>query len=318
MIEYDLLSRTVRDKNKFREIRDTRIKYKKEGNPLQAPYKIVINSTYGICKDKYSAAYDPRQANNICINGQLLLLDLIEHLEAVPGFELIQSNTDGLIIKIPDTDEAFYMVDDICYEWEQRTRMGLGFDFVDAIWQKDVNNYVFRFADVPQNGKKRGRLEKKGAYVKDLTQLDNDLPIVNKAIVDYLVHGVPIETTILLCDELKQFQMVKKISGKYEFITHGSQFEKARMQDGTYQTRLKRLGKVLNEKCIRCFASTRPGDGMLHKKHAATGRFAKLEGTPEHAFIWNDSVNGVPCPPELDKQWYINEAKERLAGFGII
>lgn len=71
-------------------------------------------------KDETNAAYDPRNNNCMCINGQLMLLDLIEHLEVVPGFELIQSNTDGLIIWIPDTDEAFEMVDDICWEWEQR------------------------------------------------------------------------------------------------------------------------------------------------------------------------------------------------------
>lgn len=56
----------------------------------------------------------------MCINGQLMLLDLIEHLEVIPGFQLIQSNTDGLIVKVPDTDEAFAMMDDICWEWEQR------------------------------------------------------------------------------------------------------------------------------------------------------------------------------------------------------
>ena len=47
-----------------------------------------------------------------------MLIDLIEHLEAIDGFELIQSSTDGLIISLPDTDEAFNQMDDICYEWE--------------------------------------------------------------------------------------------------------------------------------------------------------------------------------------------------------
>ena len=37
----------------------------------------------------------------VCINGQLMLLDLIGAFEVVPGLELIQSNTDGLIIWIP-------------------------------------------------------------------------------------------------------------------------------------------------------------------------------------------------------------------------
>lgn len=66
-------------------------------------------------------------------------------MEAIEGFELIQSNTDGLIVKIPDNDKSFDELDDICYEWEHRTGMGLGFDLIDEIWQKDVNNYISNF-----------------------------------------------------------------------------------------------------------------------------------------------------------------------------
>lgn len=44
---------------------------------------------------------------------------------------------------------------------------------------------------------------------------------------------------------------------------------------------------------------------------------AKVEGTPEHCFIFNDEVNGVKVPRQLNKQWYINTAYDRLSGFGI-
>lgn len=43
MIEYDFSSRNIRDKLKFRDIRDTRFAYKKAKNPLQLPYKIVLS-----------------------------------------------------------------------------------------------------------------------------------------------------------------------------------------------------------------------------------------------------------------------------------
>lgn len=79
----------------------------KNWKKAQLPYKKMLNALSGGMKDETNPAYDPRNNNCMCINGQLMLLDLIEHLEAVPGFELIQSNTDGLIIWIPDTDEAF-------------------------------------------------------------------------------------------------------------------------------------------------------------------------------------------------------------------
>lgn len=92
MIEYDFLSRNVRDKSKFKEIYDYRMKLKKEGKEKeQQPYKIVLNGTYGASKDKYNNLYDPLQANNVCINGQLMLLDLIEKVtEKLPSAKLIQ------------------------------------------------------------------------------------------------------------------------------------------------------------------------------------------------------------------------------------
>ena len=289
MIRYDLLSRNVKDKSVYKKIYDTRVALKKAGKKAeQAPYKIILNSTYGICKDPSSAAYDPRQANNVCINGQLLLLDLLEHLEG--HCEIIQSNTDGLIIRVDDTDEAFGMVDDICYEWETRTGMELGFDFITEIWQGDVNNYIFKFDN--------GKIERKGAYVKELSDLDNDLPIVNTAIVNYLVNGVPVEDTINSCNELKQFQKVVKVSSKYLYGWHN--------------------GEVLSDKTFRVFASKDINDTYIGKVKATGKNPEKFGNTPDHCFIWNSNVNGCDLPNKLNKQWYVNLTKTRILNkFGI-
>lgn len=287
MIQYNLHSRSC-NPERFNDIVKTRLKFKAEKNPLQAPLKIVINGTYGAMKDKHNPLYDPRQANNVCVYGQLLLLDLMEHLEVVPGLQIIQSNTDGILVKIAKYED-YDIVDDICFEWEQRTGLKLEFDEYERVYQKDVNNYVI--VDV------EGHFKSKGAYVKKLSDLDYDLSIVNRAVVDFMVNGIPVETTIFGCNDLKEFQQVKKISNKYRYILHGE--------------------RILKEKCVRCFASKFEYDDGLFKVHNATGRTAKIEGTPSHAFLWNDSVDGVKCPRKLDKQWYINVALERLKGFGI-
>lgn len=292
MIEYGLLSRSVREPEKYREIRDKRIEYKKAKNPLQAPYKIVLNSTYGICKDKYNKAYDPRRANEICINGQLLLLDLIEHLEVINGFELIQSNTDGLIIKIPDTDEAFNEVDDVCYEWEQRTKMTLGFDYIREIWQGDVNNYVFVDVD--------GNVERKGAYVKPNSDLDNDLPILNTAILERIINGVSVEKTINECKDLQQFQKIYKLTSKYLYAVHN--------------------GLEVDGKVFRVFASKNVDDTALFKVKQHTRKdggcylsYEKFINCPTTCFIKNDSVLGISTDDvPINKQWYIDLAKKRL------
>ena len=283
MIEWDFLTRNCRNKKKFKEIYDKRVALKKAGKKKeQAPYKIILNGTYGICKDPNNPAYDPQMANNVCINGQLMLLDLIEHLEG--HCELIQSNTDGLIIQIEDTDEAFNLVDDICYEWEQRTRMSLGFDFVTEIWQGDVNNYVFRFDN--------GKLERKGGYVKELGELDNDLPIVNEAIVKYLTEGIEPKDTINACDDLKQFQKVVKVSSKYKYGWHN--------------------GQIQTDKTYRVFASKSYQDTYIGKIKIEGATIEKFANTPEHCFIENGNVNGVKVPDKLNKSWYIALAEKRL------
>lgn len=289
MIRYNLLSRSC-NPVKFKDIVETRLRYKHEKNPLQAPLKIVINGTYGASKDPNNPLYDPRQANNVCVYGQLLLLDLIEHLE--PYCEIIQSNTDGILIKMPDggnEDEFYDLIDDIAHEWEQRTGLVLEFDEYRKVFQKDVNNYVIVDGE--------GKYKSKGAYVKKLNDLDYDLAIVNRALIDFMVKGVPVEKTILTCNDLKEFQQIKKISGKYDYMQHGNE--------------------ILHEKTIRCFASRNFLDAGLLKKHSATGRLAKVEGTPEECFLINDSVNDMSCPERLNKSWYIEVAKKRLKDFGF-
>ena len=290
MIRYDMLSRNVQDKSVYKQIYDKRIELKKAGKKAeQAPYKIILNSTFGICKDPTSAAYDPRKAKEVCVNGQLLLLDLLEHLEG--HCSLIQSNTDGLIIQIPDTDEAFDKIDDVCFEWEQRTGMQLGFDVITEIWQKDVNNYLFIQED--------GKIERKGAYLKPLNNLDNDLPIVNEAMVNYMVKGVPVEQTINECDHLREFQKIVKVSSKYICGWHN--------------------GQKLSDKTFRVFASIDQQDTFIGKVKLKNGSevVEKFANTPEHCFIENGEVNFVNVPANLDKQYYIDMAKKRLEQFGV-
>ena len=288
MIQYDLLSRAVKDKQVFKDIYDKRVALKKAGKKKeQAPYKIILNSTYGITNDQYSLAFDPRRNHEVCINGQLLLLDLLEHLEG--HCELIQSNTDGLIVMIKNTDEAFEKIDDICWEWEQRTKMRLGFDILTDIYQKDVNNYIFVFDN--------GELERKGGYVKESNLLDNDLPIINEALVNYMIYKIPVEETINKCNELIKFQKIVKISSKYLCGWHN--------------------GKKLSDKTFRVFASKDSHDTFIGKQKSEGSTIEKFANTPEHCFIWNDYISGVVAPKRLDKQWYINLAKERLEQFGV-
>lgn len=295
MIAHELLSRNVRDPSKFKGIRDHRIELKHAKDPRQKALKLVINGTFGASKDKFNALYDPRQANMVCVNGQLMLIDLMHKLVRDAGAEIIQSNTDGVLIRMPDGfgggPDAFYdRVDDVAYEWEHRTGMGLEFDEFTCVYQKDVNNYVLVAAD--------GSMKTKGAYVKKLGPLDYDLAVVNKALVEFMVHGVPVEDTIAADDDLIDYQRVVKVSGKYKYGVHGHE--------------------RLTDRCFRVFASTRESDGMVGRVKAGKAKPEKFGNTSEHSFIDNGDVHGKKCPSHLDKAWYIQLAKIRLAQFGVM
>ena len=291
MIEYDYLSRSVYDKARYRNIRDERLKLKAEKSPMQQPYKIVLNSTYGAMKDRYNALCDPRQANNVVVAGQLLLLDLIEKLE--PFCEIIQSNTDGVIVKMPSTRQPepwFNLLDDVCYEWETRTHMKLEFDEYTEVYQKDVNNYIIVSAD--------GSYKSKGAYVKKLSDLSYDLAVVNRAVVEYLIHKIPVERTIGECDSLRDFQKICHISHLYDHAIYD--------------------GERTNDKTMRVFASMNPSHGGVFKVKTPQGSPEKFANTPDHCFVQNADIRGVSVPKTLDKQWYIDLAKSRLRDFGVI
>lgn len=289
MIKYNLLSRSCSRNGvkKYEEIYHKRLELKSLGKKEeQAPLKLVLNSTYGAAKDKFNALLDPRNANLVCLFGQLFLLDLIEHLEN--DSEIIQSNTDGILIKVNPKD--FEKIDDIAYEWENRTGLNLTFDQYKEVFQKDVNNYLLLDLD--------NEVKAKGAYVKELNSLDYDLPIINKALRNYMIDKIPVEETILSCNNLYEFQMVTKISSKYDYALWGS--------------------KKLKERVIRSFASTNKNHGDLRKKHSETGSYEKLSLTSEHNFIDNGDIRNIKVPEFLDKNYYINLAKKRLEDFGVI
>ena len=253
----------------------------------------MLNGLSGAMKDKHNAACDPRNNNIMCINGQLMLLDLIEHLETIPGFELIQSNTDGLIIRLPDTDEAFEMLDDICYDWEKRCSTDkceilLETDQIAEIYQKDVNNYLWIELD--------GNTERKGAYLKGLSKLDYDLPIINKALVEYMTHKTPVRDTVYSCNDLIEFQKIVKLSSKYEYVEHN--------------------GIRYDYKCYRVFASTRQTDGKILKCRTGNNP-AKFGNTPDRCFIDNSDIVGKKIPKYLDLDYYVSLAEKRLADFGV-
>lgn len=320
MIQYNLLSRSAKNKDRYIEIYHKRLQLKAEGKKKeQAPYKIVLNATYGIQNFKYSPMYDPQRAHRVCFLGQLALLDLSEKVEHLG--QISQLNTDGLYIKINETkgcEEEFYR---ICEDWEKRYRLNLEFDVVKALYQKDVNNYIEVYEKVDKNG--NPIIKAKGAMVKDLSELDYDLPIVNFAIRAYFVYGVPPEKTVQDNNNLIDFQKIYHVSSLYDRALKNCTFSKEsyiKEETGRKNTRTvwNNDGIIFEtERTFRVFASKDQNEGALYKQKIGKNP-EKFAGSPEHCFIENGNIVGKTCEEYidvLDKQWYINEAYRRIRQF---
>lgn len=202
------------------------------------------------------------------------------------------ANTDGILVKLraeneEQADREYSRLDEICHEWETRTRMNLEFEEFSEVIQRDVNNYIIVAPD--------GHYKSKGAVVKKLSELDYDLPIINKAVVAKLIHGIPVEKTIGDCNDLIEFQKIVKVSKLYKFATHN--------------------GERLTEKTFRVFASKRDTDTKICKCKREGATEEKFANTPDRCFIDNSEVIGRSIPEYLDKQWYINEANKRAEAF---
>ena len=132
--------------------------------------------------------------------------------------------------------------------------------------------------------------------MQESTPLKNELTIVNTALVEYMVNNVPVENTILGCDDPMQFMMTCKISNKYECGWHN--------------------GEKLTDKVFRVYASANENDDSLYKQKAGNDTKEKFADVPDHIIIYNSALTNVTCTDiGIDKQWYIELAKRRLSSF---
>lgn len=196
--------------NVYKKIYDQRVAAKREGREIEnQTLKLALNGLTGNLQSIYSWVYDPIMAFKIRINGQLMLLMLIEAVTEA-GFKLIQSNTDGIFVQVPSNREAEYM--NICAEWESYTRLRLEHDYFERFYQYAINDYL---------GVKKGwseshnpkLIKKKGLFI-DSPILGKGLAplIVPKAINAYFVERKSPEETIKSDKEILDFCTFQKVA----------------------------------------------------------------------------------------------------------
>lgn len=203
----------------YSEVRDTRLLAKAEGRKTEADgLKIVLNGTFGKLFSKWSCLYAPEFGIRTTLSGQLSLLMLIELMES-SGIQVISANTDGIVLLVPH--ERSWLAKANVEWWERATGLTMEESLYRSIHQRDVNNYVA----ITMSGKAK----RKGVFAKaGLNENKHpDKTICAEAVVRYLLDGVRVEDTINQCRDIREFIVVRNVTGGGVTYPEGAYLGKA-------------------------------------------------------------------------------------------
>lgn len=277
--------------------------------------KLFINAASGCFRSLTNKLSDPMMGISLCVTGQLYILDILTRISKLcPSMKLIQINTDGWVLSI---DRSEYDIEMECVsEWAKECNHRIGTDIVEAIWQRDVNNYIMLFEGDEHPKVKGGTVG--GYYGKEKNWAERGFAysntIIDKAIVDYCVYGTKIEDTIANETDISRFQIITRAGSSfprvwsgckevYEVIPEGSRRKIPRVLETTRGKEVQRVNRIFAAK----------GDLGMLMKETSSGNLTRFPDTPTSAFV--DNAGTDMTLDMLDREWYNALAKEKLKAF---
>ncbi|UOF83014.1 DNA polymerase [Caudoviricetes sp.] len=192
------------------DLRDRRVAAKRSGDKsTNEALKIVINSTFGKLNDYYCPFRSVPDALRVTINGQLMLLMLVEMLHKV-GFGIMSANTDGVTFTMPRTAKA--TLDDIVARWQAATYHGLEAVEYAKVCRRDVNCYIAMTTD--------GKIKRKGTMNPEPDSGKWDNLAAKIAAEKYLLFGDPVERTLARLTDGKLFLYYQRVKNGGD-VYHG-------------------------------------------------------------------------------------------------
>ena len=194
----------------YKNIRDERVEAKKDKNSFLADsFKYAINGLSGNLQSQYSWTYDPELVVKLRINCQLMILMLIEKFDLL-GAKIVQSNTDGILIKIKKS--LLPEIEKVKDEWCKLTKLSMSKEEFERFYQYDVNNYI---------GVKKGFTEtkdpeliKKKGFFADETNLGKGMSpkVIAKSLINYFVYNISPEETLKEDKDIKDYLTYQRVS----------------------------------------------------------------------------------------------------------
>jgi len=266
---------------------EERKKYPKS-SPLNYLFKIILNSTYGLSKNKYSFLYDPEFTFRITINGQLQLSMLYEMIATrIPDAQPLMQNTDGLEFIVDEQDEKLFY--EICKEWEELTSLQLETVEYDKMIIGDVNNYIAVYTDGKTKCKGRFEFEELALH-KNKSHL-----IIPKALYAYFIHGTDPKDFLEKNRNIFDYCAGAKLKGNWFF-------EKRSVINGEYKT--EKLQKL-----IRYYISN---GGVKLIKCNPDGREIQLESGKHMQTIFNLHEEKPWDQYDINEKYYLDKIYDEI------
>ena len=289
---YNYLSRNVPDPQIYYDMKKDRLEAKSIGDKQTAnDLKLPLNTVSGAQENEYNDLYDPLPTRSMRISGQLFMTMLIMQLrKECKTIKFLNNNTDGIMYSIDKSELP--VVDKICANWEKQTGFILETDDIQKVYIKDINSLLM----VKTSGEVKtvGSYLNYGISVKGAWAINNTMPIVKKALVEYFAHDIPVETTINECTDIFDFQIITSAGDMYQSTFH--------FVDSEY---------LPIQKVNRVYATVDTKYGKLYKLKEG-GNYEKFGTLPEHCIIDNDNQLTID---KVDRTFYIELAKKRINDF---
>lgn len=240
--------------------------------------KIVVNGSFGKTMDPWSCLYCPQLGMQTTLSGQLALFMGIEML-AQAGFQVINANTDGIVVRALKSREDELKA--VMKAWEKATSLEMETTDYSVYASRDVNNYVAVMLD--------GKTKTKGVFGEITLKKNPANAICGKAVSEFLAKGTSIEQTIRECSDINQFVTVRDVRGGCAKV---------------YPERTEYLGKVARW----YYANGETGEIVTAAKGHTVPRSEGAKPIMRYTGVF---------PEDLNYQWYIQEAIDNLTQMGI-
>lgn len=276
----------------YEGIRARRLAAKREGDKNTAEsLKIVLNGSFGKFGSKWSVLCSPKLMIQTTVTGQLALLMQIERLESY-GIPVVSANTDGIVSKVPRA--LRWRFNAAFSDWEWATGYETEETEYTGLYSSSVNSYLA----VKPDGKvkSKGPLTEGGPGLPGAAGIKKNPAgeICAEAVRKFLSNGVPIEQTVLGCEDVRKFLYVRRVTGGAE-------------KDGV------EIGKV-----VRYYFSTTSKTPLLYA--ASCKKAGDKVPRSDGAVPMMTLPDFDECPDDIDREKYIREAYAILqdVGYGTI